>query len=152
MLLSGLLLRMIVCLLVCYSRYVEGVLMTSGLLMRQTLLHGVWCRGNQIVVLDDAEDLGQNCVSVHHDTLFAGHLGRDCTVQLLLQAYWWPGLECDVRQYVSTCDHCHRNMASKEKPAGLLQSLPVHGFMWQWATVHCQICLRPRPLWCLWTS
>ena len=45
------------------------------------------------------------------------------------------GLERDVRQYVSVCDHCQRNKASNEKPAGLLQPLPVPEFRWQWVTV-----------------
>ena len=67
----------------------------------------------------------QKCLSLHHDTPFAGHLGRDCTMQLVLQTYWWPGLGSDVQQYVSSCDHCQRNKASHEKPAGLLQPLPV---------------------------
>ena len=80
---------------------------------------GVWRRGSQIVV-PDVDDLRQKCLSLHHDTPFAGHLGRDRTMQLVLQTYWWPGLERDVRQYVSTCDHCQRDKASSEKPAGLL--------------------------------
>ena len=36
---------------------------------------------------------------------------------------------------MSTCDHCQRNKASNEKPAGLLQTLPVPEFRWQWVTV-----------------
>ena len=99
-----------------------------------TFSDGVWCRGSQIVV-PDADELRQKCLSVHHDTPFAGHVDRDCTVHLVLQTYWWPGLERDVRQYVSTCDHCQRNKASNEKPAGLLQPLPVPEFRWQWVTV-----------------
>ena len=51
--------------------------------------------------------------------------GRDRTVQLVQQSFWWPGLDGDVRQYVSTCDHFQRNKSSNEKPAGLLQPLPV---------------------------
>jgi len=84
----------------------------------------------------DAEDLGQKCLSVHHDTPFTGYVRRDRTVQLVLQTYWWPGLERDVQQYVSTCDHCQRNKASNQKPAGMLQPLPVPEFRWQWVTVN----------------
>ena len=43
--------------------------------------------------------------------------------------------ERDVLQYMSACDHCQRNKASIEKPAGLLQPLPVPEFGWQWVTV-----------------
>ena len=85
-------------------------------------------------MVPDADELWQKCLSVHHDTPFAGHVDRDCTVHLVLQTYWWPDLERDVRQYVSTCLHCQRNKASNEKPAGLLQPLPVPEFRWQWVT------------------
>ena len=40
-----------------------------------TFSDGVQCRGSQIAV-PDADDLRQKCLSVHHDTPFAGHLGR----------------------------------------------------------------------------
>ena len=85
--------------------------------------------------LSDAQDLRHKCLSVHHDTPFAGHSGRGRIVQLVLQTYWWLGLECDVRQYVSTCDHCQRNKASNEKPTGPLQPLLVPEFRWQWVTM-----------------
>ena len=93
---------------------------------------GVWHRGSQIGF---AEDVRQKCLSLHHGTPFAGHSGRDRTMQLVLQTYWWPGLDRDVQQYVSSCDHWQRNKASHEKPAGLLQPLPVPEFRWQWVTV-----------------
>ena len=41
-------------------------------------------RGSKLVV-PDAQNLHRKCLSVHHDTLLAGWLGRDSTVQLVLQ-------------------------------------------------------------------
>ena len=115
-----------------------GEPVTSGLHDKNTagldFSDGVWRKGSLIVV-PDVGDLRQKCLSLHHDTPFAGHLGRDRTVQLVMRTYWWPGLDKDVRHYVSTCDHCQRNKASNEKPAGLLQPLPVPDFRWQWVTV-----------------
>ena len=40
-----------------------------------------------------------------------------------------------MRQYVSSCDFCQRNKLSNDRPAGLLQPLPVPEFRWQWVTV-----------------
>ena len=40
-------------------------------------------------------------------------------------------------QFVSTCDHCQRNKASNEKPAGVLQQLLVPECRWQRVTVAC---------------
>ncbi|KAL3153599.1 hypothetical protein ABBQ32_14155 [Trebouxia sp. C0010 RCD-2024] len=99
-----------------------------------TFADGVWSKDN-LVVVPDVDDLRQRCLSLHHDTPFAGHLGHDRTVQLVQQCFWWPGLDGDVRRYVSTCDHCQRNKSSNEKPAGLLQPLPVPEFRWQRVTV-----------------
>lgn len=64
---------------------------------------GVWRKGF-LVVVPDVDDLRLCCRSLHHDTIFAGHLGSDSTVQLAQQSFWWPGLERDVQQYVSSCD------------------------------------------------
>ena len=46
------------------------------------------------------------------------------------QTYWWPGLDSDVRQFVSTCDFCQKNKTSNQKPAGLLQPLAIPEFRW----------------------
>ena len=59
-----------------------------------TFSDGVWQRGSQIV-MPDAENLRQKCLSLHHDTPFAGHLGHDRTTQLVLHTHWWPGLGRD---------------------------------------------------------
>ena len=48
-----------------------------------------------------------------------------------MQTYWWPTLDSDVRQFVSTCDFCQRNKSTNEKPAGLLHPLPIPAFRWQ---------------------
>ena len=75
-------------------------------------------------------DLRQQCLSLHHDTPYAGHSGRDRTAHLVQQTYWWPGLDSDVRQFVSTCDFCQKNKSSNQKPAGLLQPLTIPEFRW----------------------
>ena len=45
--------------------------------------------------------------------------------------YWWPSIKVDTRDYIRRCDSCQRNKGSHEKPAGLLQPLPVPGRYWQ---------------------
>ncbi len=92
-----------------------------------TFSEDLW-KKNGLIVGPDVADLRERCLYLHHDTPFAGHSGGDLTMHLMQQTYWWPGLEKHVRQYVSTCDFCQRNKASNEKPAGLLQPLPVPDF------------------------
>ena len=40
-------------------------------------------------------------------------------------------LDKDVSHFVSTCDFCQTNKSTNEKPAGVLQPLPIPEFCWQ---------------------
>ena len=98
---------------------------TSG----YTFVGGYWRKG-ELIIVPDVHELRQQCLSLHHDTPYAGHLGRDRTAHLVQQTYWWPGLGSDVRQFVSTCDFCQKSKTSNQKPAGLLQPLAIPEFRW----------------------
>ena len=50
-----------------------------------------------MILVPDVGDLRQQCLSLHHDTPYAGHLGFDRTAHLVKQTYWWPRLDSDVR-------------------------------------------------------
>jgi hypothetical protein len=86
-------------------------------------------------VVPDVGDLRQQWLSLHHDTPYAGHLGRDRTVHLVKQTYVWPGLDNDVKQFVASCDFCQKNKTSNANPAGLLQPLAIPEFRWQSVSV-----------------
>ena len=49
-----------------------------------TFADGVWSKGS-LVVVPDVDGLRHRCLSLHHDSPFTGHLGRDRTVQLVQQ-------------------------------------------------------------------
>ena len=36
----------------------------------------------------------------------AGHQGHDCTLSLLQEHFWWPGMAKQMRQVIKTCRHC----------------------------------------------
>ena len=36
----------------------------------------------------------------------AGHQGHDCTLSLLQECFWWPGMAKQMRQVIKTCRHC----------------------------------------------
>ena len=65
-----------------------------------------------------------------HSSNLACHPGRNRTVSLLRRHFWWPGMEADVRQFVSACSVCARGKSSHRPPAGLLLPLPVPGRPW----------------------
>ena len=36
----------------------------------------------------------------------AGHQGRDCTLSLLQECFWWPGMAKQMRQAIRACTYC----------------------------------------------
>ena len=48
----------------------------------------------------------------------------------LRQKYWWNGMKADIARFVARCDTCQRIKAEHQKPAGLLQPLPIP--VWKW--------------------
>jgi hypothetical protein len=45
--------------------------------------------------------------------------------------YWWRGMKKEIAQYVARCDICQRTKAEHQKPAGLLQPLPIPEWKWE---------------------
>ena len=35
-----------------------------------------------------------------------GHQGCDCTLSLLQECFWWPGMAKQMRKYIRACTHC----------------------------------------------
>ena len=45
--------------------------------------------------------------------------------------FWWAGMKRDVAEYVALCDICQRVKAEHQRPAGLLQPLPIPEWKWE---------------------
>lgn len=80
-------------------------------------------------------DLRDKLLHEFHDSLVAGHLGRDKTLQAVTENYWWPSVAKDVEEYVRSCPACQLHKSRNQKPAGLLQPLPVPDYPWQQLTL-----------------
>ncbi|KAL0147880.1 hypothetical protein M9458_056801, partial [Cirrhinus mrigala] len=65
-----------------------------------------------------------------HDTPSAGHPGIAATLELTTNRFWWPSLSKDVTQFVRQCTTCNITKTSHQRPAGLLQPLPVPQRPW----------------------
>ena len=48
----------------------------------------------------------------------------------LKESFWWTGMKKDIAEYVAVCDVCQRVKAEHQKPAGLLQPLPIPEWKW----------------------
>uniref|UniRef100_A0A1X7T3K8 Integrase catalytic domain-containing protein n=1 Tax=Amphimedon queenslandica TaxID=400682 RepID=A0A1X7T3K8_AMPQE len=63
-------------------------------------------------------------MKIAHDTPFAGHLGREKTIQRILQRFYWPGIFRDVAYYCRSCPSCQKS-SSKGVLRAPLVPLPI---------------------------
>ncbi len=99
------------------------------------LLNQRFSKENDWILHDDRiyipEPLRLEILKKHHDAPPAGHPGRAVTLDLIRRNYSWPGLQRQVRLFVTSCDTCQRVKADHHKPYGLLQPLPVPSRPWE---------------------
>lgn len=80
--------------------------------------------------------LRREAVRLNHDDPHAGHFGYLRTLELIRWKYYWPGISRDIKEYVDTCDTCHRIKLVRHKPYGTLNSLPSARGLFTDLTMH----------------
>ena len=53
--------------------------------------------------------LRQELMAQFHNSPTASHPGRDNTLTLVAQHYWWLGMNTWIEQYVARCTHCQQS-------------------------------------------
>ena len=48
----------------------------------------------------------------------------------LKERFWWTGTKKDIAEYVAICDVCQGVKAEHQKPAGLVQPMPIPEWKW----------------------
>ena len=76
------------------------------------------------------EPLRTQLIQSIHDSLLAGHGGREGTRDLLAREYTWPGMTQDVRRFVRNCNVCGKSKIWQEQKQGLLKPLPIPARIW----------------------
>ena len=66
-----------------------------------------------------------------HAQLSTVHPGQNKTYRLIASRYYWPGLPTDITRYVQNCYKCRRSTVPRDRPPGLLYSLPIPERPWQ---------------------
>jgi len=66
-------------------------------------------------------EIAQGC----HDSLVAGHLGQEKTIEIVTRALYWKELADWIRDYVRSCDECQHSKSPRHAKYGLLQPLEV---------------------------
>ena len=67
----------------------------------------------------------------HHSTPQAGHPGVERTFRRVAAQFYWKNMRRDVQRFVDACLECQTTKYSTQKPAGLLQPLPIPSQVWE---------------------
>ena len=65
-----------------------------------------------------------------HDSPYSIHPRNTKMYLDLKERFWWTGMKKDIAEYVVVCDVCQRVKAEHQKPAGLLQPMPIPEWKW----------------------
>ena len=91
--------------------------------------NGLYFYKDRISVPDYA-NLRTFIITECHDSVFAGHMGKHKTIELVARWFYWPNLTADVTVYVLQCHTCQLSKSGKTSNQGLLQPLPVPDRPW----------------------
>ncbi|KAK8951688.1 hypothetical protein KSP39_PZI004152 [Platanthera zijinensis] len=95
-----------------------------------TWQHGILKRKGKLLVGADA-GLKQRLLQMYHDGAIGGHSGVTATYQRLKKMFYWKRMKAEVLTYIQQCTVCQRCKTDNQRPAGLLQPLPIPDRVWQ---------------------
>ena len=85
---------------------------------------GTMVMGHRLCV-PDVGDVRIEIMEEAHYSAYAMHPGSTKMYHTLKKHYWWKGMERNIAEFVSRCLTCQQVKDEHQKPAGLLQSLPI---------------------------
>ncbi|KAL0151606.1 hypothetical protein M9458_053089 [Cirrhinus mrigala] len=74
--------------------------------------------------------LRQRLLSLIHEDPSAGHPGILATQELVGNKFWWPSMDQQITSFVKDCVVCNQIKSQHQRPAGLLQPLPIPERPW----------------------
>ena len=86
------------------------------------------------MVVPDDDELQRQILCSRHDSLRAGHLGREKTLDLVARTFYWPTLRQYVNLYVDGYDLCQRFKSTRHSLYGLLQPILAANAPWKRVT------------------
>ena len=91
--------------------------------------HDILWFEDRVYVPNDPE-INKLILQEAHNSPYSIHLGNTKMYLDLKDIFWWKGMKKDIAEYVAICDVCQRVKAEHQKPAGLLQPLPIPEWKW----------------------
>ena len=83
------------------------------------------------LLLDPVSPLVNQVLQECHSTLLGGHGGIQKTTARVCAAFTWPGIKKVVQRFVQECSVCQQMKPDNQKPASLLQPLPIPQQIWE---------------------
>ena len=83
----------------------------------------LYCKRKIWLLYDEA--LKKMVFQNKHDTVVAGHMGMDKTLEMINHNFYWPRMAEDIEDYVYSSDDCQRNNASRHQVYSTLHPLKL---------------------------
>lgn len=100
----------------------------SGKNVEFTIVGGYLFKGNQLCIPEGS--LRLYVIAELHGGGLGGHFGRDKTLALVQERYYWPKMYQDVVRYVNRCMTCQKSKGTKQN-SGFYQPLPIPNQPWE---------------------
>ena len=81
------------------------------------------------------DELKKTILDEAHISAYAMHPGNTKMYHTLKQDYWWSGMKKDIVEYVAKCLICQQIKAEHQRPAGMLNPLPIPEWKWEHITM-----------------
>jgi hypothetical protein len=88
----------------------------------------LWLKNRPCVPKGEAREI---LLDEAHNSAYSIQPGSTKMYLDLKTRYWWRGMKKEIAQHVAWCDTCQRTKAEHQRPAGLLQPLPVPKWKWE---------------------
>ena len=76
-------------------------------------------------VVPKDSDFKERIMAEAHAAPYSVHPGSTKMYRDLKKNYWWDGMKKDIALYVEKCHTCRQVKAEHQRPAGMLQPLPI---------------------------
>ncbi|XP_073045319.1 uncharacterized protein [Primulina eburnea] len=93
---------------------------------------GILCYHDRICV---PSSMKKEIMEKSHQSRISIHPGGSKMYQEIKKYFWWKGMKRDIADFISQCLSCQMIKAEHQRPAGLLQPLPIPEWKWDQITM-----------------
>ncbi|MBW0482795.1 hypothetical protein O181_022510 [Austropuccinia psidii MF-1] len=84
-----------------------------------------------------------NILHEWHDSVAAGNLSKNRTLERVKTCSWWPNWKKDVSEYFQTCDRCQKANRATGKKLGMMIQIQEPKSPWEIAQMNWVTALAP---------